>query len=51
MKSAIGIAQKLFDDMAAGFNLRADIDFREPRDQSVSSMFCGSLARRATARV
>ena len=26
-ESAIGIAQKLFDDMAAGFNLRADIDF------------------------
>src|SRR5262249_26112508 len=32
-QSPIGIAQKLMDDMAASFNLRAEIDFREPRDQ------------------
>ena len=44
-ESAIGFAQKLFDDMAAGFNLRSDIDFREPRDQSVSSMFVSANNR------
>ena len=31
--------------MAAGFNLRADIDFREPRDQSVSSMLVSANNR------
>lgn len=44
-ESAIGTAQKLFDDMAAGFNLRAEIDFREPRDQSVSSKFVSANNR------
>jgi hypothetical protein len=38
-QSPIAIAQKLFDDIAGGFNLRVDIDFKEPRDQKVSSMF------------
>lgn len=33
----IGIVQKLFDDLAGSFNLRAEIDFRAPRDQKVSS--------------
>lgn len=36
-QSAVGVAQKLFDDLAGSFNLRADIDFRAPRDQKVSS--------------
>ena len=44
-QSPVGIAQKLFDDMAAGFNLRAEIDFREPRDQKVSSMFVAAANR------
>jgi hypothetical protein len=37
-QSPLGVAQKLFDDMAGGFNLRAEIDFSEPRDQKVSSL-------------
>jgi len=36
-QSPIGIAQKLFDDLAGSLNLRAEIDFRAPRDQKVSS--------------
>ena len=37
-QAPLAIAQKLFDEMAGGFNLRADIDFGEPRDQKVSSL-------------
>jgi AAA domain len=44
-QAPVGVAQKLFDDMAAGFNLRAAIDFREPRDQSISSMFVSANNR------
>jgi hypothetical protein len=36
-QSPINIAQKLFDDLAGSFNLRAEIDFKAPRDQKVSS--------------
>ena len=38
-QSPLSTVQKLFDDMAGGFNLRADIDFRQPRDQKVASVF------------
>jgi tetratricopeptide (TPR) repeat protein/very-short-patch-repair endonuclease len=37
-QAPLGIAQKLFDEMAGGFNLRADIDFGEPREQKISSL-------------
>jgi len=37
-QAPLGLAQKLFDDMAGGFNLRAEIDFSEPRGQKVSSL-------------
>jgi hypothetical protein len=37
-QSPLGLAQKIFDDLAGSFNLRAEIDFREPRDQRVSSL-------------
>ena len=37
-QSALGEAQKIFDDLAGSFNLRAEIDFRAPRDQKVSSL-------------
>ena len=37
-QTPLGLAQKLFDEMAGGFNLRAEIDFGEPRDQKVSSL-------------
>jgi hypothetical protein len=33
------------DDMAGTFNLRAEIDFRAPRDQKVSSMFVAATNR------
>ena len=36
-QSPIGVAQKLFDDLAGSFNLRAEIDFSAPREQKVSS--------------
>ena len=38
-QAPIGLAQKLFDDMAGGFNLRAEINFEEPREQKISSLF------------
>jgi AAA domain len=44
-QSPVGVAQKLFDSMAASFNLRAEIDFKEPRDQKVSSMFVAATNR------
>jgi hypothetical protein len=44
-QSPVGVAQKLFDSMAASFNLRAEIDFKEPRDQKVSSMFVAANNR------
>jgi len=44
-QSPVGVAQKLFDSMAASFNLRAEIDFTEPRDQKVSSMFVAATNR------
>ena len=37
-QSALGEAQKIFDDLAGSFNLRAEIDFKAPRDQKVSSL-------------
>jgi hypothetical protein len=37
-QTALGTAQKLLDAMAGGFNLRAEIDLRQPRDQKVSSV-------------
>jgi GYF domain 2/AAA domain len=37
-QSALGEAQKIFDDLAGTFNLRAEIDFRAPRDQKVNSL-------------
>ena len=37
-QSALDTAQKLLDTMAGGFNLRAEIDLRQPRDQKVSSV-------------
>jgi hypothetical protein len=37
-QSTLGIAQQLLDDMAGGFNLRAEINLREPRDQKVGSL-------------
>jgi hypothetical protein len=37
-QSALGSAQKIFDDFAGSLNLRAEIDFRAPRDQKVSSL-------------
>jgi hypothetical protein len=37
-QSALALAQKIFDDLAGSFNLRAEIDFRAPRDQKVSSL-------------
>jgi hypothetical protein len=44
-QSPVRIAQKLFDDMAASFNLRAEIDFRAPRDQKISSLFVAATNR------
>jgi hypothetical protein len=44
-QSPVGVAQKLFDSMAASFNLKAEIDFKEPRDQKVSSMFAAATNR------
>jgi len=44
-QSPLSIAQKLFDDMAGGFNLRAEIDFRQPRDQKVASVFVAATNR------
>jgi hypothetical protein len=44
-QSPVAVAQKLFDDMAASFNLRAEIDFKEPRDQRVNSMFVAATNR------
>jgi tetratricopeptide (TPR) repeat protein len=38
-KAPVGLVQKLFDGMAAGFNLRAEINFEKPSDQKVSSVF------------
>jgi hypothetical protein len=35
----IRLAQRLIDEMAGTFNLKAKIDFTEPRDQKVSSAF------------
>src|SRR4029079_17262426 len=37
-QSPLSEAQKIFDDMAGSFNLRAEIDFKVPRDQKVSSL-------------
>ena len=37
-QTPLGLAQNLFDEMAGGFNLRAEIDFGKPRDQKVSSL-------------
>jgi hypothetical protein len=36
-QSPINIVQKLFDDLAGSFNLRAELDFKARRDQKVSS--------------
>jgi hypothetical protein len=36
-QTALDTAQKLLDAMSGGFNLRAEIDLRQPRDQKVSS--------------
>jgi tetratricopeptide (TPR) repeat protein len=44
-QSALGVAQKIFDDLAGSFNLRAEIDFRAPRDQKVSSSRVGATNR------
>ena len=44
-QSPVRVAQKLFDDMAASFNLKAEIDFKEARDQKVSSMFVAATNR------
>jgi tetratricopeptide (TPR) repeat protein len=44
-QTPVGIAQKLFDDMAATFNLKAEIDFKEARDQKVSSTFVAATNR------
>lgn len=38
-QAPIGLTQKQFDDMAGGFNLRAEINFEEPREQKISSLF------------
>lgn len=43
--SVVGLAQKLFDDMAGGLNLRAAIDFREPRDQKTTSVLANANNR------
>ena len=37
-QSVLDTAQRLLDSMAGGFNLRAGIDLRQPRDQKVSSV-------------
>jgi GYF domain 2 len=37
-QTPLSLAQNLFDEMAGGFNLRAEIDFGKPRDQKVSSL-------------
>jgi hypothetical protein len=39
------IVQKLLDDMAGGFNLKAEIDFSEPRDQKISSLLVAATNR------
>jgi AAA domain len=44
-QSPISLAQKLMDEMAGSFNLRAEIDFRAPRDQKASSMFVAATNR------
>jgi tetratricopeptide (TPR) repeat protein len=44
-QAPIQLAQKLMDDMAASFNLRAEIDFKTARDQKVSSMFVAATNR------
>jgi hypothetical protein len=44
-QSALGVAQKLLDDMASTFNLRADINLHEPRDQKVSSLLVTATNR------
>ena len=44
-QSPVGVAQKLFDSMAGSFNLKAEIDFKEPRDQKVSSMLVAATNR------
>ena len=37
-QTVLDTAQKLLDAMSGGFNLRAEIDLRQPRDQKVSSV-------------
>jgi AAA domain/Tetratricopeptide repeat len=44
-QSPIGLAQRLMDDMAGTFNLRAEIDFAAPRDQKVSSKYVAATNR------
>lgn len=44
-QSPIGVIQNAMDEMAASFNLKAAIDFREPRDQKTTSMFVAATNR------
>jgi hypothetical protein len=44
-QTPLQIAQKLLDDMAGGFNLKAEIDFNEPRDQKISSLLVAATNR------
>jgi hypothetical protein len=44
-QAPLRIAQKLFDDTAGSFNLRAEIDFNEPRDQKISSLLVAATNR------
>lgn len=38
-QSPLAVVQKVFDDIVGGFNLRAEIDFLQPREQRVASVF------------
>jgi hypothetical protein len=44
-QSPVGVAQVLLDEIAAGFNLRAGVDLREPHDQKAASMFVTATNR------
>jgi len=44
-QSALNVAQAILDNMVGGFNLREEIDFRQPRDQKISSLFVTATNR------
>lgn len=41
----VGVAQKIFDEVAGAFNLRAEIDFKQPRDQEIKSAYVAATNR------